>query len=185
MLLSISIHLYMPEGNTPVVSGSSNTMMYIIGGVVVAGLVGFFAMRMIGGAAMSAAGVDADRNMDGSTTYSNGEGSVTVGGASMPDNWPSDAPQNVAGAQIQYAGSSNPQTGEEGAAVSYTAQGSATAVADYYKRELQSKGWAMAGTANMNGATVVSATKDTRSFGAYILDNGNGSVTVTAGLGIK
>ena len=176
----------MPEGNvTPPASGGNNMMLYIIGGVVALGLVGWLGMRMLGGAAMMAAGVGADRNMDGSTTYSNAEGSVTVGGASMPDNWPSDAPQNFSGAQIQYSGSSNPQTGEAGAAVSYTAQGSASSVADYYKRELQSNGWTIEGSANMNGATVVSASKDSRTFGVYIVDSGTGSVTVTAGLGIQ
>jgi hypothetical protein len=159
--------------------------MYIVGGLVALGILGWLGSSMLGGGAMRAAGVDADRNMDGSTTYSNEEGSVTVGGASMPDNWPSDAPQNYAGAQIQYSGNSNPQTGTAGAAVSYTAQGSAAAVTDYYKQELQRNGWTIESTANMNGATVVAATKGDRSFGAYIVDTGNGSVQVTAGLDIQ
>ena len=155
-----------------------NKAVYIIGGIVVLLIVGWFLTR--GSASVS--GVDVDNNLDGSKTYSNEEGSVTVGGGSMPDNWPGDAPANFAGATIVYSGTSNPQTGAAGSAVSYTARASVQAVADYYKQQLTSAGWTIAGTANIAGATVVSATKDTRTFGAYITDTGDGNVTVTAGI---
>jgi hypothetical protein len=59
---------------------------------------------------------------------------------------------------------------------------SAQAVADYYKQELQNNGWKIEGTASVGGATVVSASKDTRTFGAYIADTGDGNVAVTAGI---
>lgn len=157
-------------------------MLYVVLGIVAVLIIGWLAMRFMGSAALSAAGVDADRNLDGSVTYSNEEGSVTVGGNRMPDNWPSDAPENISGATIQYSGNTNPQTGEAGAAVVYTARGSAQSVADYYKGELESNGWTISATAAMGGATVVSAEKEGRTFGAYIADNGDGTVTVTAGL---
>jgi hypothetical protein len=154
--------------------------MYIIGGVTVLLIAGWYFMG--GSMAGNMAGVDTDRNLDGSTTYTSEEGSVTVGGNSMPANWPSDAPQNFAGATITFSGTSNPQTGQVGSAVSYTVRASAQAVADYYKSELESKGWTVAATANMGAASAISATKDTRTFGAYIADTGDGSVAVTAGL---
>ncbi len=156
-----------------------NKTVYIIGGIIILLIVGWFLTR--GPASIS--GVDVDNNLDGSKTYSNEEGSVTVGTtATMPSNWPADAPANFAGAAIVYSGTSNPQTGKIGSAVSYTARGSAAGVADYYKTQLTSKGWKIEGTANIAGATVVSATKDTRTFGAYIADTGDGQVTVTAGI---
>ena len=156
-----------------------NKAVYIVGGIVVLLIVGWFLTR--GSASIS--GVDVDNNLDGSTTYSNEEGSVTVGTtATMPSNWPADAPANFAGAAIVYSGTSNPQTGAAGSAVSYTARASAQGVADYYKQQLTSKGWTIEATANISGATVVSATKDTRTFGAYISDTGDGNVSVTAGI---
>ena len=136
---------------------------------------------MRGGSSIT--GVDVDRSVDGSTTYTNDEGTVSVGtSASMPENWPSDAPQNFAGASIVYSGTSNPQTGQSGSAGSYTVRASASSVADYYKQQLASAGWTVQGTANMAGATVVSATKDTRTIGVYITDTGDGNVTVVAGI---
>src|SRR3989344_3937722 len=174
----------MPEGNTPSASGS-NKMWYIIGGIVILALVGWFLMRGAGSLIGAASGVDVDRNTDGSATYSNDEGSVTVGGgASMPANWPSDAPANYSGASIVYSGTSNPQTGQAGSAVSYTVRASASSVADYYKQQLTSAGWTIQGTANIAGAMVVSATKDTRTIGAYITDTGNGDVSVVVGIGM-
>ncbi|MDO8575766.1 MAG: hypothetical protein Q7R90_00455 [bacterium] len=172
----------MPEGNTPSASGS-NKMWYIIGGIVVLALIGWFLMRGAGSLLGAATGVDVDQSADGSATYSNDEGSVTVGtGASMPANWPSDAPANYAGASIVYSGTSNPQTGQAGSAVSYTVRASASSVADYYKQQLASAGWTIQGTANMAGATVVSATKDSRTIGAYITDTGDGNVSVVVGI---
>ena len=167
----------------PSTSGSGNKMWYIIGAVVVLALLGWLFMRGAGSLTGAASGVNVDRNADGSATYSTEEGSVSVGtSASMPENWPSDAPANYAGSSIVYSGNSNPQTGSAGAAVSYTTSASVSGVADYYKTQLTANGWTIQATANMGGATVVSATKDTRTFGAYITDTGSGNVSVTAGI---
>lgn len=158
----------------------SNKVYYIIGGIVVLLLLGWFLTRGFG----AVSGVGVDQNIDGSTTYSNEEGSVTVGTQSMPENWPSDAPQNFTGATITFSGSSNPQTGQPGAAVSYTARASAQSVIDYYKQKLEGSGWKIEATANAGGAVVLSATKDARTFGVWAADSGNGMVTVTAGIGM-
>ena len=177
----------MPEGNanTPPTSGSGNKMWYIIGAIVAVVLVGGFLSRSAGFMAMRAAGVDVRPNANGTMTYGNNEGTVTVGsGASMPSNWPSDAPANYSGAAIQYSGASNPQTGQAGSAVVYTAKASAQSVIDYYKGELAKGGWKTDGEMNTAGATVLSAKKDTRTIGIYVTDTGNGSVSVTIGIGM-
>lgn len=159
-------------------------MWYIIGAIVLVVLVGGYLSRGAGFMGMRAAGVDMSPNADGGTTYSNNEGTVTVGGTAMPSNWPSDAPANYSGASIQYSGSSNPQTGEAGSAIMYTVNASAQRVVDHYKNELARNGWTVEGTANAAGAMVVSAKKDTRTFGAYVVDSGSGAVSVTVGIGM-
>ena len=170
------------ETQTPSAPGS-NKMLYIIGAVIIVLLLGWFLTRGMGGIAGTMAGVDTDRNMDGSTTYTDDQGnSATVGGGSMPENWPSDAPANFAGASIQYSGTSNPQTGEAGSAVVYTVNASSQAVADHYRSQLQSNGWKLENTANVGGATVLSASKGDRNMGIYITDAGEGKVSVTAGI---
>ncbi|MBI5644893.1 hypothetical protein HY970_02235 [Candidatus Kaiserbacteria bacterium] len=172
----------MEDAQMPTPKGMSNKIWYVIGAIVAVLLIGWLATRGMSYGAARMAGANVDQHMDGSTTYSNGEGSVTVGGGSMPDNWPSDAPANYAGASIQYSGNSNPQTGKSGAAVVYTARGSSTDVLNYYKSELASKGWKIEGTFNANGTTALSARKDTRVMAVYIVPGAEGMVAVTAGI---
>jgi hypothetical protein len=172
------------ETNQANAQGGSNKWVYILIGIVaVLVVLGLFA-QMSGYMMMRAAGVNVVPNMDGSATYTatDGEGgSVTVGGNSMPENWPSDAPANFAGAQIQYSGTSNPQTGSAGAAVVYTAQASASAIVEHYKQAFAAQGWTIENTANMGAASVMSAKKDERTFGVSIVDAGDGSVQVSVG----
>ena len=170
----------MPNGNTPV-SSSSNNKWYAIAAIIA---VAVLALWLVPRFMRSATGVNVDQHMNGATTYTNDQGSVTVGAAAMPENWPSDAPANYAGATIVYSGTSNPQTGTPGSAVSYTAQASVQAVADYYKQQLSAAGWTVLGAANVGSAMVVSAKKDTRTMGVYITDTGDGHVSVVAGIGM-
>lgn len=159
---------------------SSRKGLYIAIAVVAVIIVGWLLTR--GGLGMlgAPAGVGVDRHLDGSTTYSNNEGSVTVGSNKLPDTWPSDAPAYPNGT-IQYSGSSNPQTGATGAAVVFETQDSAPVIADFYKKELAAKGWAIEQTANMGAGTVIAAKKDSRTFGLYIADAG-ASRSVTVGI---
>lgn len=158
---------------------SKKWLYVVIAGVVVLGVAGYMGIKM-----MSGFGGGYKQNMNGSQTYSNDEGSVTVGtGASMPSNWPSDAPANYVGATILFSGNSNPQTGKNGSAVSYTVSGaSAKAIADYYKNTLGANGWVLEGTMDLGTQMVIGAKKDTRTFAVSIVDDGKGLVTVTAGL---
>jgi hypothetical protein len=157
-------------------------MWYIIGGIIALLLVGWFLTRGTTSLIGAPAGVGTDRNADGSTTYTNSEGTVTVGGNKMPDNWPSDAPAAYSGASIVYSGTSDPQTGKAGSAVSYTVNAPIASVVDYYKTQLASNGWTVEATANVGGATVISATKNARTMGVYVVDSGSGTTAVTAGI---
>jgi hypothetical protein len=166
--------------------GSKNKLWYIIGGIVVllvlgSQLSGFFARRGIENAIEQATGVDVDYGRDGTATYKTDEGSVTVGGNSLPDNWPADAPK-YPGANIQYSGSSNPQTGEAGVSVVFQTKASAQSVTDFYKKELASNGWKIESTATMGPATTLAAKKGDKTFAVYIVDSGEGMVNVTIGI---
>lgn len=158
----------------------SNKWLYIIIIAVVAvALIGWI-FRM---SFSSLTGGDIKMNIDGSTTYSNDEAKVTVGGNKLPDNWPQDVPK-YPNAAIVYSGSSNPETGEEGAAIAFTTSDKIAVVADFYKKELASNGWKIEQTANIGPSTVISAKKDTRTLGVSIVDGGNGQVSVTVGIGV-
>lgn len=176
------------EETSPVVH-SKNKIVYIVTIALAVLVLGGVILSFAGGVGSVWGGwggytprTDVDRNLDGSTTYSNGEGSVTVGGNTMPENWPSDAPAAYEGAAITYSGSSNPQTGEAGAAAVYTVKASADSVVQYYESRLKAEGWTVTATANAGGMKVITATKDTRTFGAYIGSDGQGNTSVTVGI---
>jgi hypothetical protein len=164
------------NGNQSQGDEKSKKPLYIVIGVVVVLVLGWF---FTGGMMRSVTGVDVQRSLDGSATYSNSEGSVTVGANKMPDNWPSDAP-TYPNAQIQSAVTSNPQTGQAGSAVIFITSDSIQAVTDFYKKELATQGWSVEQTVSMGTGTMLAATKDTRDFGVYIADSGDGNVSVSA-----
>lgn len=161
--------------------GKIGKVPLIIGGVVVVGVVGWL---ITGGMSRAVTGVDTDQHLDGSTTYTDSEGnSATVGGNSYPESWPSDAPR-YSNASIQYSGSSNPQTGEAGAAVVFSTSDTVAEVVAFYKQELAAKGWIIEQTAVAGGATIMAARKDTRSLGLQIVLSG-GQTMVTMGISLQ
>ncbi len=174
------------DETTPTVEAKAKSKVLYIVIAAIAILVlgaGFFFGSGMTQTALAPAGVDVDQNRDGSTTYTTNEGTVTVGNnASMPENWPSDAPRAYSGATIVYSGTTNPTTGETGSAVSYTAPGSVQEVIQYYLDGIKAEGWAVESDASVSGMRVIVAKKDTRTLGVYIMDGGNGTVSVTAGV---
>ncbi len=158
-------------------SAKSNKVLYIIIAIVVLVLLGWYFKNPMS----EISGVDVDNNMDGSVTYKKDGSEITIGTNKLPDNWPSDAPK-YPNAKIQYSGTSNPQTGAEGSALVFTTTDKVQAVLDFYKKELASNGWKIDQTSNMAGASVISATKESWTFGAYIVDSGEGQVSVTVGI---
>lgn len=153
---------------------SKKTVPAIIAVIILVG-VGWFFMK--GGVGVPT-GIDVDRNMDGSATYSSNDGSVTVGAKSYPDNWPGDAPKYSNG-QIQYSVSSNQQTGQNGSMITLTTSDSAQKVVDFYKSELGANGWKIEQTANVGTMTVISATKGTMEFSVQVLNTDNKQTTIT------
>ena len=166
------------QNSTPTVGNTkSKKWLYIIGGIIVVLVLAHVA---VGGFTRSMTGAYMMHNgYDGSTTYSNGQGTVTVDAQKMPDNWPSDAP-TYANAQIETAVASNPQTGQAGSSVVFTTSDSAQTVTDFYKTQLAADGWKVEQTMTSTSGTVIAATKDTRTFGIYIVDSGDGKTSVTA-----
>ncbi len=164
-------------------SGKSNKGMYIVIAIVVIVVLGWIAKSAMRSVTSSVTGVNIDKSIGGATTFSNNEGRVTVGSNKLPDNWPSDAPKYPNGT-IQYSGSSNPQTGEAGAAVAFLTGDSVQKIVDFYKKELASNGWTIEQTAAVGPSTMLAAKKDQRTFGAYITDGGNGQVSVTVSIAI-
>lgn len=169
-------HTYQ-QSPTPEQHGNSRskTVLHVVIGIVVLLLLGFIARGMYFKGMMKTQGVDVDRNTDNSFTYdTNG---------SLPENWPDDAP-NYPNGSIQYSGTSNPQTGEAGAAVMFLTNDSSETVVDYYKRELPANGWTITQTAVSGTVTVIAATKDNRSLGIYIAATETGQTSVTVGVGL-
>lgn len=162
------------------VENKSNKWLYAVVGIGALLLIGWLGKGYF---MRSGVGVDVNKGFGGSTTYSNDQGQVTVGGNKLPDNWPSDAPK-YPNANIQYSGSSNPRTGEKGAAVVFMTSDKIQSVIDFYKKELASKGWKVEQAVTMGASTILSSTKDTRTLGVYIVDAGNGQVSVTVSIGI-
>jgi|GEM_PF-1091184 len=169
-------------------AGSSKKWLWIGLGVILLIIIGGMIMGPgrgtgFGSGYLAPAGVDVDRNMDGSTTYESDTGTVTVGASgSMPANWPSDAPEAYSGANIVYSGTSNPTTGETGSAVSYTVSASAESVIEYYRSRLTAEGWTITTTTAVSGMQVIAAEKDTRVIGVYVTSDGQGNTAVTAGV---
>ena len=65
----------------------------------------------------------------------------------------------------------------------YTTKASSKSVYDYYDSRLKATGWTIDSTASMAaGTNVIVAKKDSRTLGIYIVDAGNGTVSVTAGI---
>lgn len=168
-----------PEEKVEASSKSSNkTAIIVVVVLVLLGVVWFF----FRGTVMTPAGVSVDKNLDGSATYTTEEGTVTIGVNSYPDNWPSDVPKYSNG-QIQYSGTSNPQTGQAGSAVVFITTDDVQKVVDFYKRELTSTGWKIEQTATIGQMMVISATKGSTAFGAQIVKMDDGQTSVTVGIG--
>ena len=119
-------------------------------------------------------------NTDGSMDIQTDEGTTTVGGERMPEDWPEDAPA-YPGATVSYAASVNPATGKPGMAVLLMTADAAATVNEYYTKELASQGWTIGATIQGGGTSIISATKDDRTMSLAIAKVEN-QTSITIGI---
>lgn len=127
-------------------------------------------------------GENADIDLkNGSVRVTTDEGTFDMGGAKLPDDWPTDAPV-YAGAKITYSASMNPVTGKAGKAVMFTTTDTAAKVLAYYKGALADEGWVTSSMMEGQGTSIITATKDDRVLSLMITTSG-GETSVTLGVG--
>ncbi len=172
------------QGTASSKTGLSPLVLVALGAAVILLLgLGWFLTRGASEIALNTNDIDVDRNSDGTVTYETPEGSVTTGvGASLPSNWPSDVPKPLSGASILYSGTTNPNTGAAGSAITYTVQASLEMAIKHYSEGLAADGWKVESTTQMQGMNIVTATKDSRTVGVYVVDSGAGALQVTVGV---
>lgn len=195
-----------PQGNGG--GEGNNTKKWVIIAVVV--IVGLYALQYMFSPArmiergversiersMEQAGggnVDVDFDVDGrggdgeanyTVTGPNGETfSMNAGGnVDLPDNWP-ESVAILNDANVSYAGTMMGADGKNGLTAVYTTKRSPQEAADYYKSELSSKGWTIAGTmATPDGSMITAQRGANDEEGVYVYIGGSPegtTVTVT------
>ncbi len=109
------------------------------------------------------------------------EGTFTAGQTTMPSDWPTDVPAYV-GATVQYSASVNPTTGQPGSMVMLMSSDGVAEVAAFYKTQLVLNGWALSGTLESAGTTIMGATKGDRVVSLSIAGT-DGQTSITIGVG--
>ncbi len=120
---------------------------------------------------------DVDVNMDGTMEVETEEGTATIGGQSLPEGWPDDAPA-YPGSTISYSASMNPETGKPGMAVVLSTNAPVATAATYYKTELASRGWSVDTAMEAGGTSIFSATKE-GSVLSLLIAGAEGQTTIT------
>lgn len=108
------------------------------------------------------------------------EGTLTTG-QTMPKDWPTDAPVYPK-AEVQYSASVSPTGGKTGQALVLMSTDTQQQVSEFYAAELSKQGWTISANAQAAGSTVITATKDTRTFSAMIAASDD-RTTITLGVG--
>ena len=127
-------------------------------------------------------GGQASVSMNGDTMQvTTSEGTFTAGQTTLPADWPTDVPA-YAGATVQYSASVNPATGQAGSMVMLMSSDSPATVAAFYKTQLAANGWAISGTMESAGTTIMGATKGDRAVSLSI-GGADGQTSITIGVG--
>lgn len=124
---------------------------------------------------------DVDVN-SGNVSVKTKEGSFSTS-SSLPADWPKDVPV-YPGATVSYSGSNTSKSGDSGIGAVLTTKDSAQKVRDYYAKELVVQGWTVEATYNADETSVLSATKDTRTFAATTAQSDD-MTTITLGVSQK
>lgn len=183
------------DNATPTSHSKSKMIWYVVGALLVL-MVGCAAIGSIGskiaektmeGVMERASGGKAKVDMkdDGTMEVKTADGTMNVGTATVPDEWPKDAPV-YPGATASYSATMNGSEGKQGLALVLMTTDSQEVVATYYKAELVKEGWTMDGTMQGGGTTILTATKDTRTFSAAITEtDGRTAITIGVEMGVK
>lgn len=117
---------------------------------------------------------------DGSVQVQNDQGTYTAGKNEVPADWPTDVP-TYPGSTVEYSATANPTDGKQAHAMTLSTTDTATAVADFYKKELASKGWKIEGTMAQGDMTFLGATKDALAL-SIAVSTQDGKTMVTLGV---
>jgi hypothetical protein len=135
--------------------------------------------------AVSEAAVSPTKQGDDSA-YENTMWNTAVGGVgAMPENWPKDAPVAIRGATLMSSLAKDLGTQEPNPSVIYFTPTPLDEAIAYYVRGLTENGWKIDTNADSAGYRVITASKDTRSFFAFVSSDGAGKTGVTSGVTFK
>jgi len=145
----------------------SKALYYVIGAIILVIIVGWIGSSIAGyimrkgieTAIQASTGVKTTINSDGTGTYSNSQGSLTVSKNTMPASWPSDAPGQYPGSTISFAGAANQSAGKAEAEVSMNTNDSSDTVVSYYKNALAADGWTIVQSGVYGPQNVIAAKK--------------------------
>ncbi len=133
-------------------------------------------------AACSSSPSPVDVNADGTVKVTTSEGTVTNENT-LPDNWPQDIPA-YPGATVRVSGVMNPGAADPGASAMLESSDATTDVIAFYKTQLAAQKWTIDATMQLNGGTVLSASKDNRAMSLSIMPAGD-KTAITIGTGPK
>lgn len=110
------------------------------------------------------------------------EGNFEIGGSTLPEDWPSDAPA-YPGASIQYS-ASGLQAESAGQGVMLTTTDSLQTVIDFYTAEMKSNGWKIEGSMNAGTTSTIAGSKGDRVF-TVVVTSVDTQTSITLALGTK
>ena len=159
----------------------SNAVWYVVGGIalflVIAGSLARFVMGMVFQQALGQQGIQYSQNGSGySVKTAQGTAEVSTSG-SLPSGWPGDVPA-YPGATVQASYSGTAANGQGGTMVSLKSADAASAVGDYYKAQLASNGWKIAGSYEAAGTSIIGAEKAGRKVSVSVSSAGGSTQIV-------
>lgn len=158
-------------------SAGSKKKMYIAIAIIIVVLIAIF---IFGGKRTIAPGVTVDEKLNGEVKVTTEDGSVVVGGNTLPAGWPNDVASYPNGI-IEYSGSSNLENGSQGMSVGFTTNDSVQAVLNFYNDNFSKNGWVVTQMAN-GDAAVISGIKGERNVTAYIGKGEDGKTSIIVGI---
>lgn len=162
----------------------------VVGVLIALGIIGRMVQRRIAqgvaGGFLSAitggrVGVNSDKNK---VIYKSDEGEFSFQeGGKLPDGFPSDFPV-LPGAKITSSWTSSDDN-SKGISVVWETSDAPTKVADYYKTNIESKGWKVTASFSSEGTTTYSFEKGTTNGFVGIAEGEEGKTNISVTIGVK